>query len=89
MSGPKQLTFTTMGGEAVTVTPRSKHYIEPRGYNQPPGTGPAGETRGTCTHIARGRHFSKCSLSRGRWTHSRGTDVLVRAPACRKWEATE
>lgn len=84
-----QLTFTTMGGDTVTVPVRGKHYIEPRGYNQPPGTGPAGETCGTCAYIVGGRRWHKCDLSRARWTHSRGTDVLVKAPACRKWSATD
>lgn len=88
MKDSGQLTFTTMGGDTVTVPVRGKHYIEPRGYYQPPGTGPEGETCGSCKHIARGRGgWAKCELSRGRWTHSRGTDIRVRSPACRKWEA--
>jgi hypothetical protein len=82
-----QLTFQTMGGDTVTVKKRGKHYVQPRGYYQPPGTGPAGETCGTCKHIWRDERWAKCGLSRGRWTNSRGTDVLVRAPACRRWEA--
>jgi len=82
-----QLTFRTLGGDTVTVKKRGKHYIQPRGYYQPPGTGPAGETCGTCKHIARGRRWAKCALSRGKWTSSRGTDILVKSPACRKWEA--
>ena len=82
-----QLTFQTMGGDTVVVPVRGKHYIEPRGYYQPPGIGPAGETCGTCEHIARSDHYAKCELSRSRWTHSRGTDILVKAPACRRWES--
>lgn len=81
-----QLTFTTIGGETVTVKPRGKHYIEPRGYAATPGTGPKGETCGSCKHITPGRRWHKCELARHKWTGSRGTDVLVRAPACAKWE---
>ena len=81
MTETGQLTFTTMGGESVTVKKRGKHYIQPRGYYQPPGTGPEGETCGSCKHIARGRHWAKCELSRRAWTRSRGADVLVKAPA--------
>ncbi|UGA46629.1 hypothetical protein HU230_0011545 [Bradyrhizobium quebecense] len=87
MTDTGQLTFTTLGGETVTVKKRGKHYIQPRGYIQRPGTGPAGETCGTCEHITKSRHFAKCELSRGRWTRGRGTDILVKAPACRRWEA--
>lgn len=86
MTDSGQLTFETMGGDTVTVPVRGKHYIEPRGYYQRPGTGPAGETCGSCEHIVRGRRWAKCELSRRTWTHSRGTDILVSAPACRKWQ---
>ena len=81
-----QLTFTTMGGDTVTVPKRGKHYIEPRGYYYHPGTGPAGETCGSCQHIT-GTRYKKCELNRARWTHGRGSDILVRAPACKYWEA--
>lgn len=83
----KQLTFTTLGGEVVTVAQRGKHYIEPRGYFYHPGTGPEGETCGTCKHLSPGRRWHKCELNRARWTGGRGTDVLVRAPACKYWES--
>ena len=82
----KQLTFTTLGGDVVTREQRGRHYIEPRGYAYFPGTGPEGETCGTCKHAKRGRRFSKCGLARARWTHGRGTDILLRAPACKYWE---
>jgi hypothetical protein len=42
--GGDQLTFQTMGGETVAVKARGKHYVEPRGGADRPGTGPAGET---------------------------------------------
>lgn len=68
-----QLTFQTMGGETVTVTPRGKHYVQPKGYADHPGTGPKGETCGSCAH--------HCVKSMGK-----GSDILVRAAACSKWE---
>jgi hypothetical protein len=78
---PRQLTFATIGGQHVEVTPRGKHYVEPRGYAAPPGTGPKGETCGLCQHLILKRmakHYPKCG--------GRATDVLVRSPACSKWE---
>lgn len=81
-----QLTFQTMGGATVTVKPRGKHYIEPRGGADRPGTGPAGETCGSCKHILRARRFAKCDLTRACHTHSRRSDILVGWAACSKWE---
>lgn len=72
--------------------PRGKHYVEPRGYAAPPGTGPAGETCGTCQHARRivmGKTFHKCALAKAKWTHGRKTDVLAGSPACSKWEERE
>ena len=85
----KQLTFTTIGGEVVTR--RGKHYIEPRGYAYSPGTGPKGETCGSCKFIEKAQRFAKCNheYARRKHTHSRGSDVLVRAPACKYWQAPE
>jgi len=83
----KQLTFTTIGGDVVTAAQRGKHYIEPRGYYYHPGTGPAGETCGTCRHRMAGHRYSKCELNRARWTRSRGSDILAKAPACKYWAA--
>jgi hypothetical protein len=85
----KQLTFTTMGGETVTVPLRGKHYVQPKGYAAPPGTGPAGETCKTCQHLVynqMAKSYPKCDLNRARWTGGRGSDILVKAPACRLWE---
>jgi len=61
----------------------------PRGYARPPGTGPAGETCGTCEHhvIKRmGKNYHKCARSRGKWTGGRKSDILVRSPACSGFE---
>ena len=85
----EQLTFTTLGGAVVTVPKRGKHYVQQRGYVAPPGTGPAGETCGSCQHIKRvaggARVFRKCGLNQARWTGGPGSDILAGAPACRKW----
>lgn len=82
---PEQLTFVTVGGEAVTVRPRGKHYVEPRGYAYFPGTGPAGETCKTCQFVVKFRRWHKCDKARAKWTGGRGSDVLATAPACKYW----
>lgn len=91
MADSGQLTFQTMGGDTVVVPKRGKHYVQPRGYAAKPGTGPAGETCGSCKHSEHGgtgsRSFPKCALTRACHTSSRRTDILMRAPACEKWEA--
>lgn len=86
MKDSGQLTFTTMGGDTVTVPVRGKHYIQPRGYAAPPGTGPAGETCGSCQHDSAGRRYHKCLLNAAAWSHTRRSDILARSPACAKWE---
>ena len=69
-------------------TPRGKHYVEPRGHADRPGTGPAGETCGSCRHRYRNELQSKavykCSLVE--WTNGRATDILLRHRACSRWE---
>lgn len=59
------------------------------GHAAPPGTGPEGETCGTCKHLAckeMASRFYKCSLMQAHWTGGIGTDVRVRDAACAKWE---
>jgi len=92
MADSGQLTFTTMGGDTVTVPKRGKHYVQPRGYADHPGTGPTGETCGSCKHhvgVQHARVYHKCGLACGLWTGGRRSDILVRAPACSKWEKAE
>lgn len=64
------------------------------GYAAPPGTGPEGQTCGTCAHChvrsARRtprRRFYKCGLRIATWNTDRSSDVLVSSPACRLFEA--
>lgn len=79
-----------MGGDTVTVPVRGKHYVQPRGYADKPGTGPNGETCGTCKHrTTRQTKYPKCLLTRSCWSASRRTDILVGAAACSKWEKGE
>lgn len=69
--------------------PAGRKTTVPNGYAAAPGTGPAGETCGTCRHIERvrcSRSYPKCGLMRAVWTGGAGTDVRVRSPACRMWE---
>lgn len=57
------------------------------GYAAEPGTGPPGETCGTCQHhhvSSLSKDYHKCRL--GSDSGGPGTDIRVRAPACSKWE---
>lgn len=62
-----------------------------KGYAWRPGTGPADETCGTCKHPVRRstgcRMVIKCGANRDAWTKSVRTDIRLRSPACKKWEA--
>jgi hypothetical protein len=65
---------------------------EPKGYAAQPGTGPAGETCGTCRHLYRNRMaktYLKCELMKAYWTGGAGSDIKARAPACRRWERAD
>lgn len=58
-------------------------------YAAVPGTGPAGETCKSCTHIYRlqmANTYLKCALTRAHWTGGPGTDIKAGSPACSKWE---
>jgi hypothetical protein len=81
-------TYTSIGGKTVEAKPRGKHYVQPRGGADRPGTGPKGETCGSCEHLVRARYgrHPKCLLTRAAWTHGPRTDVRVRWAACSKWE---
>jgi hypothetical protein len=60
----------------------------PRGHAAPIGSGPEGETCGSCDYVVRGdasRTYFKCSLMREIWTGGRATDVRAGDGACRRW----
>lgn len=60
----------------------------PKGYAAPPGSGPSGETCKTCAHSYRresgAKAYRKCDLVRA--TKGPGSDILLRSPACSRWE---
>jgi hypothetical protein len=61
-----------------------------KGYAAPPGTGPKGEACGTCWHksgVQYANKYHKCCLMKAAWTGGAATDIRVRSPACRLWEA--
>jgi hypothetical protein len=88
-------------GEPLTQEPtpqleasgkKKRKPTRPNGYAAQPGTGPEGETCGTCKHhcqIRYSRTYHKCGLIRHLWTGGPGSDILVRSPACRSWEAAD
>ena len=56
----------------------------------PIGSGPAGETCGSCKHLYPNRMakvYWKCGLMRKFWTGGAGTDIRRAWAACEKWEA--
>lgn len=56
----------------------------------PIGSGPVGETCGTCLHLVRVHHhdgrYLKCGLMAKYWTHGAGSDIRAKWAACREWE---
>ena len=64
----------------------------PKGHAWKPGTGPAGETCGSCKHYVRKKYnrriHLKCGLVEAQWTHGPGSDIRAKDPACKKWEAS-
>jgi len=79
----------------MILPPQSKPApVKTRGHAAPPGTGPKGETCGACQHrvsvsTRAGKRFSKCALSRARWTCGAGSDIRRADPACRHWVAKQ
>jgi hypothetical protein len=58
------------------------------GHAAVPGTGPAGETCGSCANLERlsmAKTYLKCGLMRAYWTGGEGTDVRAGDAACRRW----
>lgn len=63
--------------------------IPQRGHAARPGTGPEGETCGSCAHYSVQRYsktYRKCALTKAAWTHGPGTDIRAKDPACSKWD---
>lgn len=66
---------------------RARKYSRPRGHAAPPGSGPQGETCGSCANCYRtstgSKAFHKCKLVKP--THGPATDVRKRDLACSRW----
>lgn len=77
------------------LTPEQRRKLKPpcgkgaRGHVAPPGTGPEGETCGSCEHLVRkhmAKVYLKCGLNQAKWTGGGKSDVRARDHACSKWE---
>lgn len=76
-------------GEVPPSVPKVSTAGQAHGYAAMPGTGPVGETCGSCRHLYRKRMaktYLKCLLYQTRWTGGHGSDVLAGSPACQKWQ---
>lgn len=66
--------------------------VKRRGHAARPGTGPAGETCGSCeayTRVEAGAGtYRKCLLAKPNWTCGPGSDIRKKDPACSFWKAT-
>jgi hypothetical protein len=73
----------------VTGEKRKRKEPIPRGHYRPKGTGPAGETCGSCKHLYRNqmaKTYLKCGLATAIWTGGRASDVRAKDAACEGWE---
>lgn len=80
------------GGDQLMILPPSAllgTVVKKRGHADRPGTGPKGETCGSCRHIAKrqmAKVYTKCGLTRATWSGGGATDVRHKDPACSRWE---
>ena len=84
--------MNTLFGEDPDMRPKLKR--PKKGHADVPGTGPDGETCGTCKHDARTSNggkkvWHKCELMRRFWTSSYGSDIRCKDGACRLWEGID
>ena len=69
---------------------RRRANSRPRGHAAPPGSGPDGDTCGSCGHIyyfERSKRYYKCGLVKP--THGSATDLRKRDLACSRWVPQE
>lgn len=82
--------YVNIFGEEVAVPDKAKRKSPvPRGHAARPGTGPDGETCGSCAHVFRrqlGKTYLKCSLAKAKWTGGGASDIRARDAACSRWE---
>lgn len=86
MNGP-HLRLSARAAEGAAGWKHRKGPV-PRGHVMPPGSGPQGETCGSCGHLVRKRMsgtYLKCGLNRANWTGGGGSDVRARDAACSSW----
>ncbi len=82
----EQLMEEPLKGRVRTLK-RVKNGVVKHGHYAAPGTGPKGESCGTCAYLARnelGKTYFKCG--RTAWTHGSATDIAKRDDACLGWE---
>jgi len=78
--------------EFMTLPPQ-RYPIPRRGHFALPGSGPAGETCGSCVLAERvayagGKRHLKCLKRRAAWTRTTATDIARADPACHGWEGS-
>lgn len=89
----RPIQFTLIGGQEL-AKPTTRRYQPAQGYAAAPGTGPAGEACASCAHC-RARKLNgnwrvyKCVLLLASWDRTRATDILLRSPACSRWQSGE
>jgi hypothetical protein len=86
--------FDLANGPMLTPAQRKQLAAKPgkKGHVMPSGTGPEGETCGSCRHLFRNvmsKTYLKCELNRAKWTGGAGTDVRAGDASCSKWERKE
>lgn len=73
----------------LTSVRKKRREPTPSGHAGIPGTGPEGETCGSCRHLFRNQRaktYLKCELNKTRWTGGRKSDVRARDKSCKFWE---
>jgi len=64
-------------------------HVPKRGHAARPGTGPEGQTCGSCRHYTRrcggAKDYLKCALTEATWTGGPGSDIRKKDPACQLW----
>jgi len=72
---------------APKVMPRGE---KPAGYAGQPGSGPAGQTCGTCAfcryRLINERRYYKCQRMSAIWSRNSTTDIRAQSPACNRFE---
>ena len=81
---PSQMALTALSERVQNAPPAV------RGHAGLPGSGPIGQTCGTCASIVRkaaaGKPFFKCHLTASKWTGGSATDLRAKDQACNQWK---